>query len=88
MYLVLTSLLGLSLLYMEMALGQYARGGPISAWKITPLSRGTSVCFGVDLIKSSGRTGFELGACVYVYYEGLRNVRCACSVSKRCPIMF
>ena len=44
-YLVLMSLLGLPMLYMEMALGQYARGGPISAWKITPLSRGTTASF-------------------------------------------
>ncbi|XP_070198562.1 uncharacterized protein [Littorina saxatilis] len=41
-YLLLMSMLGLPLLYMEMVLGQYARGGPISAWKITPLSRGMS----------------------------------------------
>jgi len=31
---------GFPLLYLEMILGQYARGGPITAWGVVPLMKG------------------------------------------------
>ncbi|XP_021339166.1 uncharacterized protein LOC110440421 isoform X2 [Mizuhopecten yessoensis] len=39
-YLILVMVCGFPLLYMEMILGQYSRGGPITAWDVVPLFRG------------------------------------------------
>ncbi|KAJ8298298.1 hypothetical protein KUTeg_024829 [Tegillarca granosa] len=39
-YLVLTFICGFPLLYMEMILGQYARGGPLTAWGVIPFFKG------------------------------------------------
>lgn len=33
---------GFPLLYLEMILGQYARGGPITAWGVLPLMKGNA----------------------------------------------
>ncbi|CAC5382400.1 Sodium- and chloride-dependent neutral and basic amino acid transporter B(0+),Sodium-dependent proline transporter,Sodium- and chloride-dependent glycine transporter 1,Sodium-dependent dopamine transporter,Sodium-and chloride-dependent glycine transporter 2,Sodium-dependent neutral amino acid transporter B(0)AT2,Sodium- and chloride-dependent transporter XTRP3B [Mytilus coruscus] len=43
-YLVLMLVFGFPLLYLEMILGQYARGGPITAWGVVPLMKGIGVC--------------------------------------------
>ena len=39
-YLVLLLTCGFPLLYMEMVLGQYSRGGPLIAWDAVPLFKG------------------------------------------------
>ena len=39
-YLILMLVFGFPLLYLEMILGQYARGGPITAWGVVPLMKG------------------------------------------------
>ncbi|XP_033743037.1 uncharacterized protein LOC117329281 [Pecten maximus] len=39
-YLILVMVCGFPLCYMEMILGQYSRGGPITAWEVVPLFRG------------------------------------------------
>ncbi|KAK3099300.1 hypothetical protein FSP39_002321 [Pinctada imbricata] len=46
MYLVLVLTCGFPMMYMEMVLGQYARGGPIVAWHVIPWFKG----FGVSLV--------------------------------------
>ncbi|GFR99938.1 sodium-dependent serotonin transporter [Elysia marginata] len=42
-YVVLTYCVGLPIVYLEISLGQYSRGGVVTAWRIMPLARGIAV---------------------------------------------
>ncbi|XP_053400420.1 uncharacterized protein LOC123556538 [Mercenaria mercenaria] len=43
-YVICMILFGCPLVYLETTLGQYANGGPLTAWKVIPLFRGLGYC--------------------------------------------
>ncbi|VDH94761.1 solute carrier family 6 (neurotransmitter transporter, amino acid) member 5/7/9/14 [Mytilus galloprovincialis] len=72
-YLVLMLVFGFPLLYLEMILGQYARGGPITAWGVLPLMKGCSHNTSIYLVNSTDSTDPSLQHSTY-FYNSVLNI--------------
>ena len=43
-YVIMLFLVGIPIFYMEVAFGQFSSLGPVSAWKMSPLFKGNTIC--------------------------------------------
>ena len=43
-YVIMLALVGLPLFFLELSFGQFCSLGPITAWKVNPLFKGTTQC--------------------------------------------
>ncbi|GFN82212.1 sodium-dependent serotonin transporter [Plakobranchus ocellatus] len=64
-YVILTYFVGLPIVYLEVSLGQYARGGVVTAWRIMPLARGIAIS---SLFLSLAVSSFSLTPAAWALY--------------------
>ncbi|XP_055893973.1 uncharacterized protein LOC106067429 isoform X4 [Biomphalaria glabrata] len=64
-YVFLTFTVGVPIVYLEVSLGQYARGGVVKAWRMIPLTKGLGLC---SLLLSLARTSYSSTPAAWALY--------------------
>ncbi|CAL1531395.1 unnamed protein product, partial [Lymnaea stagnalis] len=64
-YVFLTFTVGVPIVYLEVSLGQYARGGVVKAWRMIPLTKGIGVC---SLLLTIARTSYSSTPAAWALY--------------------
>ncbi|XP_060064335.1 uncharacterized protein LOC132544711 [Ylistrum balloti] len=83
-YLILVMVCGFPLCYMEMILGQYSRGGPITAWEVVPLFRGLGVSMILVSITVSIYNHVSLLYAMYYLVRSLMSFLPGTCTTERC----
>ncbi|XP_069130115.1 LOW QUALITY PROTEIN: uncharacterized protein [Argopecten irradians] len=81
-YLIMVMVCGFPLCYMEMILGQYSRGGPITAWAVIPLFRGVGVCVVLVSMVVSVYNHVSLLYAVYYLVISIKSMPWTCGTPK------
>lgn len=67
-FVLMMTLVGIPCFMLELALGQYGRGGPFTAWsKVSPLFKGKAVDCGTQCMHTSITAGMFFVYLVYMY---------------------